>query len=800
MALASFNSGIYGGGNYEFESTRGGGAPRGTEHMMFDDREFDEQPVRKSVPLRRIGEGRDESEVRGGPARAPQYLDEPEPYDDYRPGTILSSPRGIPDAEPHFDDDFDDQLGNFDDDFDDPRGYAPRGAYGAPPPRRGYDDRRPQRPPQPRPGSRLGYSRYDDDYTDSDFEAEYSGLKGIQSRKRPQGDPEPNGRLRGISPGRGRHDQYEQYEEEPDYDDYYGNATIRDKGFQGDGVPRVFAQFFDRQDEYDEMQRRRSEQSGRRSSGSGTRGRNRAGSVKAYRRRKNLIAAAIVCGVLALVAAPILYFSLGRMRAPLNVATSLTSMNGTVSGNLLKASIDNTLGQKSVAVECAGRQGTLRLADCDFQYSTEEDGTEEVVVIGQDVSGSDITEKYVTKGTVKFNETKVREFLYDLVGTDGVRMVEPYYNVSIVQDMDTKIYTGTLKVKAGTDGVGIDYDTFIGKLIGEIAADRYDTITGDITQTVAPKVDMDKIYAQVHRQAADAYSVTDGTGNVTYVADVIGVDFDKSAAAAKVAAGGTEWTFNLSLTLPNLTLKALKADTFPDLLATYFSEFNAGNKARASNVALAGDYINGTILQPGETFSFNDTVGQRTPERGFSKATVYSSEGTDEDYGGGICQTSSTLFYAAMKANLELVDRTNHMYTVSYLFENGRQVFGNDATVNWGYTDMKFKNNKEYPIKLEVITKSGNITVNIWGTWDGYTAEYRYVEKATESYQTIYRKYQAGKKNQAGQLGRTIWTYRVVFYEGKEVKRYREFESVYRPLSNIKYVTPAQLPAGKQFD
>ncbi|MBE6754037.1 MAG: hypothetical protein E7559_06795 [Ruminococcaceae bacterium] len=794
--MASFNSGVYGGGSYQFESSHGGtGERKGIPgEIMFDDREYDEQPRQRSnVPLRRIGE-QPQRPQRGGPIPTPRQRqeDRPEPFDDYRPGTMRAATRGtrredlegvrqarqIPRDE--FEDDFEDQLGDFDDDFDEPR--MPHYGGGAP-----YG----RRPEPPRPGGRLSYSRYDDDYTDSDFEAEYSGLRGIgSSQRRPAaGGAAPQGARR-------MRDEFD-YDEGADYDDYYGQPTMRDKGFDGGGVPRIFARYFDQQDSYEEERRRNGEPVHKPKERNR---KNRNSSIAEYRRKKAYTAAAIVLSTVALAAGIITYLSVFRTSSPLNVATSLTSMTNSVSTSLLKTTVDGTLARKSIDVQFDGHSGTMNLGDCEFQYSTDENGTEEYIVVGQDVSGSDIKEKYVTMGTVKFNETKVREFLYELVGSNGVRMVEPSFDVKIVQDMDTKLYTGTLNIKAGTDGFGIDYETFISKLTAKIAQDDYTPIDNVLTTTVAPPVDIEKIYTQVHKEVADAYSVTDGAGNVSYVADVIGVDFDKSAAAAKISAGGNEWNINLALTLPKLTLKALRAETFPDLLSSYSSEFNAGNKARSSNVALSGDYINGTILQPGEVFSFNDVVGERTPGRGFSKATVYSSEGTDEDYGGGICQTSSTLFYAAMKANLEKVERTNHMYTVSYLFDKGKQVFGNDATVNWGYTDMKFANNKEYPIKIEVIVKSGVITCNIWGTWDGYTAEYRYVEKDTEYYQTIYRKYSDGKKNQAGQLGRTIWTYRVVFYEGEEVKRYREFESVYRPLSNIKYVTPGQLPAGCEYD
>ena len=245
---------------------------------------------------------------------------------------------------------------------------------------------------------------------------------------------------------------------------------------------------------------------------------------------------------------------------------------------------------------------------------------------------------------------------------------------------------------------------------------------------------------------------------------------------------------------------------FPDLLAEYSTSFNAANQARLSNLSLAGDYINGLVLEPGEVFSFNKVVGERTPERGFSKATVYAFENTDEEYGGGVCQTASTLFYCAVKANLEIVSRTGHLYTVDYMTDDaGVTAYGMDAMVNWGKTDMQFRNSKENPIIIKCNTENGKITFSIWGTWDGYTAEYRFVEKETERYPTVYRRHEEGKNDQKGQIGRTMWAYRVVFYQAdpnevnrEEYERYKDIVTRYSPLPHIEYVE--EPPAGYQFD
>ncbi len=113
---------------------------------------------------------------------------------------------------------------------------------------------------------------------------------------------------------------------------------------------------------------------------------------------------------------------------------------------------------------------------------------------------------------------------------------------------------------------------------------------------------------------------------------------------------------------------------------------SSSSRSRINNIVTAMSYINGTRLAPGETFSFNKTVGERTRARGFKMAPAYSSGEVTEQIGGGICQVSTTLFNAAVKADMEIVERHNHSLTVHYVDK------GKDATVDWGNQDFQFKN------------------------------------------------------------------------------------------------------------
>ena len=111
----------------------------------------------------------------------------------------------------------------------------------------------------------------------------------------------------------------------------------------------------------------------------------------------------------------------------------------------------------------------------------------------------------------------------------------------------------------------------------------------------------------------------------------------------------------------------------------------------------------------GETFSYNKALGARTAAAGYKNAKVYSNGEVVDGIGGGICQISSTLYNSILMANLEVVERRNHQFVTSYL------PAGRDATVVYGMTDFKFKNTRQYPIRIVASAQNGIATVSIYG-------------------------------------------------------------------------------------
>ena len=146
--------------------------------------------------------------------------------------------------------------------------------------------------------------------------------------------------------------------------------------------------------------------------------------------------------------------------------------------------------------------------------------------------------------------------------------------------------------------------------------------------------------------------------------------------------------------------------------ATASTSFNSGDWNRAENLRLATKNINGTVLMPGELFSYNEVVGERTIETGFKAGAAFSGGEVVQSIGGGICQISTTLYQAIMGSGIPSVERTNHSMRVGYAPPS------EDATVAWGYLDYKFKNVYDSPIFIQGIISDGIVTFNIYGDKD----------------------------------------------------------------------------------
>ena len=292
-----------------------------------------------------------------------------------------------------------------------------------------------------------------------------------------------------------------------------------------------------------------------------------------------------------------------------------------------------------------------------------------------------------------------------------------------VQEYSYYIEDENLIITRGKAGIIIDDET-LKKLIND-NIQKLENNTAVIEIPVVYKepdeIDLEKIHSEIYKEAKDAY-VTENP--LTVHPNVNGVDFAISIDEAKeiLKEDKEEYVIPLKITIADKTISDLGEEAFPNVLGTFTTRYDASNKNRSNNITLASEKINGTVILPGETFSYNQTVGKRTIDAGYKEAGAYAGGKVIQEVGGGICQVSSTLYNAVLYANLEIVDRSNHYFQTSYVDA------GRDATVSWGTVDFKFKNNREYPIKIEAISKNGVTKISIKGIKE--TKEYEVVIKS----------------------------------------------------------------------
>lgn len=144
-------------------------------------------------------------------------------------------------------------------------------------------------------------------------------------------------------------------------------------------------------------------------------------------------------------------------------------------------------------------------------------------------------------------------------------------------------------------------------------------------------------------------------------------------------------------------------------LARFSTRYAAGSLKRSHNISLATRAINGTVLEPGDVFSVNKTVGERTQARGYRTARVYENKKVVPGIGGGVSQVTGTLFNAALLAGLPILEYGTHAGPVSYL------PFGRDATLGWNSLDMRFKNDTAAPLYIAYEASGGILTATIYG-------------------------------------------------------------------------------------
>jgi vancomycin resistance protein YoaR len=223
-----------------------------------------------------------------------------------------------------------------------------------------------------------------------------------------------------------------------------------------------------------------------------------------------------------------------------------------------------------------------------------------------------------------------------------------------------------------------------------------------------------KLRKTVEHAPVDARFEVTSAGGIRILPDKPGLGIDVPATAKALLAAAispTTRTAQLAArtTVADRTVAEAQAMGITGVVGSYYTTYG-GIASRLHNVALVAELIDGTLVAPGKTFSFNGTTGERTAEKGFQEAPVIINGELQTGLGGGICQVSTTVFNAAYEAGLQIDERTNHALYISHY------PLGRDATVNYPDLDLKFTNDTENWLLVRTFVGSGSLTVNIYGT------------------------------------------------------------------------------------
>ncbi len=336
----------------------------------------------------------------------------------------------------------------------------------------------------------------------------------------------------------------------------------------------------------------------------------------------------------------------------------------------------------------------------------------------------------------------------------------------------------------------LDEKEYKEKVLKKFRSNNFDQIEKiNISNNIIPSIDIDKMYNDITREPKNAY--LDRKNG--FIKEEYGIEFEKSLEEIKEeynnASGKIIIKYNIIK--PKMTLKELqeklivKKNEFKNVLyEKTITVSDPEDKGAIKNISIASYCVNEYILRPGEMFSFNNALGNRTREKGYQDGPVYENGKEIRGLGGGICFVSSGLYYVALYSNMQIIERSNHMFNPGYV------PAGLDSAISMGNLDLKFKNTLSNPIKIITKFDGKNLKIQFLGTDEGYSVQMETREYDNLKAKTEYRynsNLEKGKKNiiQTGKEGLKVDVFRIIRKDGKEIKRENLGTDSYNKLDEI---------------
>ncbi len=309
---------------------------------------------------------------------------------------------------------------------------------------------------------------------------------------------------------------------------------------------------------------------------------------------------------------------------------------------------------------------------------------------------------------------------------------------------------------------------------------KYGTVTLDVPRQLDETLVQEFVANQVAVLDQEAQNATitrqNGTFVVTQHTTGLATNQEETVNAILTAVqdsltSNMQVTATVEVTQPARTYEALSQ--IQDLLGTYPTDYSSSSSGRKNNIEVATERLDGVVLMPGESLSVSDTILPREPENGYQIATQYSEGETVEAYGGGVCQVSSTLYNALLKAEIKVTERAPHSMVVDYV------PYAFDAAIAAGVKDLVFENNLDHPIYIAASANGSTLRFSIYGVeyrasnreveYVATTVSVNYLEPTTVYDDTMY----VGEQTTSGSNKPAVVAYleKVVYEDGVEVSR-----------------------------
>lgn len=299
----------------------------------------------------------------------------------------------------------------------------------------------------------------------------------------------------------------------------------------------------------------------------------------------------------------------------------------------------------------------------------------------------------------------------------------------------------------------IDKDT-LGKIIGEIEAD-------------------------INKEPIDSKLSFEG-GTFSYTNSSIGYRLDKEKLFRQMLESMySEESIALPVEVlePRVTTDSLRR--INGLIGTATSSYKTSSEARKENIRISANAFKGRLILPGEEVSYNETTGPRSRESGYQEANVIINREFVPGLGGGVCQTSTTLYQALLDADLSIVERHPHSIPPGYVER------GTDAAVAYGSLDLRFKNDFDFPIYIDTVIEGDRVSFNIYGDKNIKNYQVRIEPDLQEIIdpKVLYKEdknLEAGVEIQRGRKGYKVDTFKSLIKNGKEIEKKRISRDYYR--------------------